>query len=134
MALYQPRHVSAQMAYDALKANPSGLDWYSWARAAGLASSQLSYAQGLLREVLQTANGEPLIWKDSAGVYKLAQTKPELDIYLVWRFKSLTTMLYRIEQTMIAGRAKFGKTRMGKITLRDMKRVREDVADLVAHL
>jgi hypothetical protein len=131
--LYQPRHVSAQMAYKALLANPSGLSWYAWARAAGLYSSQLRYAQPLLREVFQTANGEPLIWKNSLGIYKLAQNQPELDFYLAWRCKTIDTMLRRIEQSMLAGKMKFKTTKTTRKALRDMKKVRDDFDALVAN-
>jgi len=128
--MYQARHVSARMAYDALVANPSGLDWYAWARAAGLAESQLRYAQPLLREIFQTAHGQPLIWKNQLGVYKLAQTVPELDFYLAWRCSIIRTQLHRIEKTIEAGRMKFGTP---KKALRDMKKVRDDFEVLVSN-
>lgn len=130
--LYQPRYVSAQAAFDALKRHPNGLDWYAWASAAGLTDGQLRYAQGMLREVLQTANGEPLIWKSSTGVYKLGNTRAECDVYVAWRLRYLTTAIIRVEQTMKADLMKFGSSKTKRQVVKDMERLREDIVDLVA--
>ena len=131
MALYQPRHVSAQMALDALKKHPQGLNWYAWCKAAGLSSSQLSYGLGLLKDVLQTANGEPLVYKTSAGVYKLASTRVEADIYVLMRLRSEATQVRRTIKTIEASNMKFGSTAKRKQILKNAQRVVEDLEDLI---
>jgi hypothetical protein len=132
MALYQPRHVSAQAAYDALAAAyPGGYDWYAWAHAAGLTPGQLAYAQGLLREVLQTANGEPLIYKDSDEVYKLAASRLEADIYVLKRLRDASTRLFRTLQTMKATDTKFGVVKSKRQVTKLAKRLVEDLDDLM---
>jgi hypothetical protein len=132
MALYRRREVTAQMIYDFLALNgPSS--WVVIQRGTGLTDCQIGYGFGFLKDVLQTHNGQPLIWSPRRGVYDLTSVEAEWMEYLVeWRLKSVATQLRRIEATAIAGGMKFGKQKKAtRVALAGISAARQMVDALV---
>jgi hypothetical protein len=106
---YRQRPATGQMIYDHLK-NHGDTDKWTIIHATGLTHTQFWYGLGFLKDVLQTANGRPLVWSPRRGVYSLTTDEGEWMEYLLnWRLRSILTQLRRTEQTAIAGGMFFGK-------------------------
>lgn len=130
--MYRSRNVTAQMIWDDLVKHGAS-DRYAVMRRTGLSYGQFQYGKGFLLDVLQTHNGQPLIWSPTYGVYDLTSNEGEwMDYLLNWRLRSVATQLRRIEQTAIAGGAKFGKTKKAtRVALAGISAARQMVDALV---
>jgi hypothetical protein len=106
--VYRSRDKTAQMIWDFLKKHGDSDSWTIQSKL-GLSHMQFWYGMGLLRDVLQTQNGQPLVWSPRRGVYSLTSDEGEWMEYLIdWRLKSILTQLRRTEQTALAGGMLFG--------------------------
>lgn len=109
----RPRHVTAQMIWDDLVAHGDSSTWQIRGRT-GLSHMQYWYGMGYLKDVLQTQNGQPLVWSPRRGVYSLTTSEGEWHDYLIlFRMRSVATQLYRMEMNAKAGGQLFGTRKKG---------------------
>lgn len=107
----QARDVTAQMIWDDLAANGASTS-RQVRRRTGLSHMQFWYGLGYLKDVMQDANGLPLVWSPSYGVYSLTATQAEWEEYVTqFRMRSISTQARRLEETVKAGGTAYALTR-----------------------
>lgn len=105
----RPRQATAKLIWEYL-VNHGDSDKWAIRSGLGLSEMQFWYGLGYLRDVLQTRHGQPLVWSPKRGVYALTSNEREwADYTFRHRLTDVHTRLSRIEQTAIAGGAKFGR-------------------------
>lgn len=126
------RDVTARIIWDDLQNNGDS-DSYTIRARTGLTHMQFWYGMGFLRDVLQTQNGQPLIYSPRRGVYSLTSNEGEWMEYLIdWRLKSVATQLGRIEETAVAGGQLFGTRKKAvRVAIAGIKSARAMVDALV---
>jgi hypothetical protein len=94
---------------------------------------QFWYGLGFLRDVMQTQNGQPLIYSPYRGVYSLTTNEGDwMDYLMNWRLKSILTQLRRTEQTALAGGQLFGTRKKAiKVAIAGITSARQMVEALV---
>jgi hypothetical protein len=104
--VYRERHVTARIIWDFLKANGDSSS-YKIQTGTGLTHMQFWYGLGFLRDVMQTQNGQPLIYSPYRGVYSLTTNEGDwMDYLMNWRLKSILTQLRRSPGVSCSGRGR----------------------------
>lgn len=129
---YRPRHVTAQIIWDFLVKHGDSPAW-KIQQSTGLSHMQFWYGMGFLRDVLQTQNGQPIVYSPYRGVYSLTTSESEWMEYLLdWRLRSILTQLRRTEQTAVAGGMLFGTRKKAvKVAIAGITSARQMVEALV---
>jgi hypothetical protein len=125
------REDNAQVIWDELVAvHPAGLTINDLAYRTGLTYSQVHYALGLIRQVFQEQHGQPFICEPGTNRYKLPDYWVEDRDYLNLRSRVILSQVLNLERNIAAAETKWGPTKPIRNVKRDLKRLREDLADL----
>jgi len=128
---WRRREDTAQIIWDDLKHHGPSTSWAIRQRT-GLTHMQFWYGMGYLRDELQDNLGEPLVYSPKRGVYDITSNQADVVEWVRdWRFRSLHTQLYRVEQTLEAANTKFGPSRERTLLLTTTRAVRSMVEALL---
>src|SRR5215813_6591588 len=106
----RPRDETAQIIWDDLAKHGESSTW-AIRRRTGLTHMQYWYGLGYLKDVLQTANGQPLVYSPRRGVYSITANAADGEAYIEWRCRSMHTQLSRQEKNLEAQIAAYGTSK-----------------------
>lgn len=124
--------VNGSNLWDALASYPGGLDMADLKELTGLSHAQIRRSFEWIREVFANENDQPLVFIPGKNIYKLNTDSEESWDDMRRRIAIWETQVMRARRAVAEPSvAKFGLSTEFKRLARDMKRVEEDLADIL---